>query len=75
MGTNYNITAYGLDGGNPTVTFAGIPGFTYVVQVTSDLSGTPTWTDKLTTNAPAGGLFIFTDTSPPSPAFYRAINP
>jgi uncharacterized repeat protein (TIGR01451 family) len=74
-GTNYNIVASGVTDGKPDLTFAGVPGVTYVVQVTSELSGTPTWTDKLTTNAPAGGLFRFVDPAPPSPAFYRAINP
>jgi hypothetical protein len=74
-GTNYNIVSYGLDtNSHPTMVFAGVPGFTYVVQVTTNLSGTPNWTDKLTTNAPTTGLFRFTDNSPPSPAFYRAIN-
>jgi len=73
-GTNFNFVSFGVVGDKPTMTVAGVPGRTYKVQVTSDLTGTPTWTDKLTTNAPSGGLFEFTDTSPPSPAFYRAIN-
>jgi hypothetical protein len=71
-GMSNNIVSYGMDGnGNAHLIFAGIPGFTYVVQVTTELSGTPVWTDKLTTNAPAGGLWEFIDTNRPSPAFYR----
>jgi hypothetical protein len=74
-GTNFNQVASELIGGLPAVTFAGIPGRSYHIQRTQDLSGTPTWTDLTTTNAPAGGLFRFIDPSPPAGSrFYRAIN-
>jgi hypothetical protein len=56
-------------GGAVTTTWAGIPGSSYVVQRSPDLS---TWTDLWTTNAPTAGVFIFTDPAPPQPtAYYR----
>jgi hypothetical protein len=74
-GTNFNQVASSLVGGLPAVTFIGIPGRSYHVQRTQDLSGTPAWTDLITTNAPAGALFQFVDPSPPAgPRYYRAIN-
>jgi hypothetical protein len=52
-----------------TTTWAGIPGSSNVVQRSTDLS---TWIDLWTTNAPAAGVFSFTDPSPPQPtAYYR----
>jgi hypothetical protein len=54
--------------GGVTTTWAGIPGSSYVVQRSTDLSS---WTDLWTTNAPAAGVFSFTDPSPPNPAYYR----
>ena len=74
-GTNYNLVAYALVNGKPTMTFAGVPGYTYIVERTQDLTGIPTWTDLLTTNAPPAGLFDFVDQTPaPGNLFYRAIN-
>jgi len=74
-GTNSNVAAYGLVNGKPTFTFAGIPGYTYEVQRTQDLSGIPAWTDLLITNAPPAGLFQCADQNPPvGSVFYRAIN-
>ena len=76
IGTLSNVVAEGVDADNhPVITFAGIPGYSYSVQRTQDLTGTPVWAGLMTTNAPAGGLFKFTDQSPPGgSAFYRAIN-
>gem|GEM_PF-4599926 len=59
-----NISA---GGGSVTTTWAGIPGASYDVQLSTNLS---TWTDIWTTNAPTAGVFIFIDPSPPSPAAY-----
>jgi hypothetical protein len=74
-GTNCNLVAYGLVNGKPTITFAGVPGYTYAVQRTQSLTGTPTWTGLATTNAPAAGLFQYTDQEPPvGNLFYRAQN-
>ncbi len=53
-----------------TVTFAGIPTLKYDVQRDSD-TGFPSPTLIVTTNAPGNGIFSVTDTSPPSPSFYR----
>lgn len=57
--------------GQVIVTFAGIPDYTYDVQRATDLSfSSPTVVR--TTNAPSGGVFIYVDSSPPTPeAYYR----
>ena len=56
--------------GTATLSFAGIPGFSYNVSRSVDLLDG--WTVIWTTNAPANGTFKFTDTNAPSPtAFYR----
>lgn len=56
-------------GGATTLSFAGIPGYGYSVQVSTNLTD---WSTVWTTNAPADGVFQFTDGSPPQPtAFYR----
>lgn len=63
-------------GGNHSVTlnFAGVPGNTYAVERSTNLT---TWTPIWTTNAPAGSFFNFTDTFgdlggiAPSSAYYR----
>ena len=70
-----NQVASGIVNGQPTMTFVGVPGYTYVVQRTQDLSGTPAWTDLWTTNAPPDGLFQFIDSNAPNGnSFYRALN-
>jgi hypothetical protein len=51
------------------MSFAGIPGYQYHVQVSTNLSD---WNDVLITNAPAGGVFQFIDNAAPLPdAYYR----
>jgi hypothetical protein len=61
-----------ISNGSVTMGFAGVPGSGYVVQRATDLSQGGNWKDLWTTNAPAGGVFNFTDSSPPQPAaFYR----
>lgn len=56
-------------GSTATLSFAGIPGYSYSVMRSTDLS---IWTSIWTTNAPVGGIFLFTDTNTPQPAgFYR----
>jgi autotransporter-associated beta strand protein len=54
-------------GGAPTLGFAGIPGYSYSVQVSTDLVN---WSTIWTTNAPPSGVFQFTDNSAPQPAAY-----
>jgi hypothetical protein len=57
-------------GGAVSIHFAGVPGYAYDVERTTNLGGS--WTVVLTTNAPAHGLWFFTDSNPPQPsAFYR----
>jgi hypothetical protein len=54
-----------------TVTFYGIPGYTYTVQRSTDLN---TWDTVTTTNLPGGsnGRFTVTDSNaPPGSAYYR----
>jgi fibronectin type 3 domain-containing protein len=43
---------------NVTLSFVGYPGYNYTIQKSTDLV---TWTDLLTTNAPASGLFQYVD--------------
>jgi hypothetical protein len=61
-------------GGGMTLHFAGIPGYTYLVQRATDVDGP--WITLDTRVAPANGLFDFTDPDPPEPtAFYRLAGP
>ena len=56
-------------GGTATLNFAGIPGYSYSVGRSTNLTS---WTVIWTTNAPAGGVFQFIDTAAPEPnAYYQ----
>ena len=62
-------------GGTATVSFAGIPGYTYGVQRSTNLLA---WVTLVTTNAPANGLFNYTDNFSdlgfvPASAYYRLL--
>jgi hypothetical protein len=58
--------------GKPTIKFAGIPGYSYVVERAENANFTLNLTTVLTTNVPSSGLFTFVDNDPPeSQAFYR----
>jgi autotransporter-associated beta strand protein len=64
-----------VSGSTATVSFAGIPGYHYGVQRSTNLVD---YVTILTTNAPAGGLFNYTDDftdlgGPPSSAYYRLL--
>ena len=48
--------------------FAGIPGFSYTIERSTDLT---TWTPLQTVAAPDNGLFSFTDNDGLPSAFYR----
>jgi autotransporter-associated beta strand protein len=66
-----------VGGGVATASFAGIPGYSYQIQRSTNLVD---WVTLLTTNAPSGGLFQFTDDfndlgGPPSSAYYRLRQP
>jgi hypothetical protein len=62
-----------LTNGNPTINFAGIPGFEYDIQRACNVNGP--WTTLETTNAPSYGVFSYTDTNPPAgnAAYYRLL--
>ncbi len=56
-------------GGTAELQFAGVPGYSYSVYRSTNLV---TWTSLWTTNAPAGGVFQYTDDPAPQPsAYYR----
>jgi autotransporter-associated beta strand protein len=66
-----------VSGSTATVNFAGIPGYTYAIQRSTNLVD---WATLLTTNAPSAGLFNVTDDfndigGPPSSAYYRTAQP
>lgn len=66
-GASVNFALNGLN--QPTMQFAGIPGYRYTIQRTTNLSD---WDDLQTFDAPPNGVFSFTDTNPPQPsAYYR----
>ena len=68
-GVGGQINNFTANGGTASMTFAGIPGYKYNVQVSTNLTD---WNTLWTTNAPAGGVFQFTDGSAPTPdAYYR----
>ena len=60
-----------VSGGTATLNFAGIPGYSYSVIRSTNVTFVP-FNIIWTTNAPSSGVFDYTDTSAPSPsAFYR----
>lgn len=74
-GITFNITLQSQSG-NTLVRIYGIPGHPYQLQTTSDLAAPIVWTNLGTpTTAPTNGLIQRTDTAPPAPRFYRAIEP
>jgi len=67
-----NILSLTMDGGTATLRFAGIPGFTYHVERTSDMTAPVTWTDLGSIVVPANGIAVYPDTTAPGgSAFYR----
>ncbi|PYJ05139.1 MAG: hypothetical protein DME25_08960, partial [Verrucomicrobia bacterium] len=72
-----NATMITVSGSTATVDFAGIPGYSYDIQRSTNLVD---WVTLLTTNTPGDGLFQFTDDfndlgGPPSQAYYRLREP
>ena len=62
-----------LTNGFKTITYTGIPGFSYSVNRTTNLLAAG-WTTIWTTNMPPGGVFQFTDPNPTQPtAFYQLL--
>ena len=63
------IPAVDTTSGAATLTFAGIPTYSYSVLRSTNLTS---WTVLWTTNAPAGGVFEYIDNPAPQPsAYYR----
>lgn len=68
-----NPPAITMDGSIPSVSFFGIPGRTYGIQRSTDLT---TWTQIGTASALAGGRVSYADNSPPpGAAYYRIVYP
>lgn len=66
-GASVNFALNGLN--QPTMQFAGIPGYRYTIQRSQNLSE---WADIQAFNAPPNGVFSFTDANPPpGSAYYR----
>ena len=67
--------AISRQGGVVRITFSGFPGYGYTVQRSTNGVAGP-YLGIVSTNAPAGGLFLFTDSPTPFPtAFYRLSYP
>ena len=70
----YNITASVVNGDNSlTLSGAGIPGRTNVVERTDSLSQPIIWTPVGTNVIDGTGHWQFTDPTPTDPAFYRSV--
>ena len=66
-----SVNSISSTGGTVTIRFAGIPGYGYAVERSGNLAN---WNTVWTTNAPAGGVWMFTDgpdPAPPNPSSYR----
>ncbi|MCX6875837.1 MAG: aryl-sulfate sulfotransferase [Verrucomicrobia bacterium] len=64
-----NLTDFTLHGGKAEMVFRGIPGRSYVIQRSTDMSS---WSDLATVTAGADGKIPFTDPAPPLlQGFYR----
>ena len=77
-GSSQNIVGavHDAGAGTVTVTFAGIPGYTYRVQYATSLIPPVTWQDISTNAVPPGGLFQFVDTvGETTNRFYRTVFP
>ncbi len=68
---NFNAASVG---GNAELRIFGIPGRTYIVQGATQLVE-PNWTNLSGCVIGVGGYVDFTETSPPSPRFYRTVKP
>ncbi len=75
-GQTRNVLRIQPDGPDMEISFAGIPGVTYTIQVTDSLVGTPVWTDLDSVAAGPNGRFTYRDIAPGgSSRFYRAVVP
>ena len=75
-GTNHNAVAISFTNGVVGMRFAGIPGYNYDVQRTTNLSPPVVWSTLWNTNCPPLGLFDYIDLTPPvGQAYYRTAQP
>jgi hypothetical protein len=70
-GGSYNQLAVEPVGGDMRLSYLGIPGTNYALEVTFDLTPPITWTPLLTNPATASGLLVFTNTPSGGQSFYR----
>ncbi|MHC1765364.1 MAG: Ig-like domain repeat protein [Verrucomicrobiia bacterium] len=73
-GPSQNLTIQDLGNGSYQVRGDAIPGRTYRIQFTTDLSN-PDWQTLGTVAADVFGVFVFIDTPGPSTRFYRSAYP
>ena len=62
------VSIENLGATNMTLSFYGIPDYSYVIQRSPDMSA---WADVVTNSAAGNGLVQYTETPPYTPAFYR----
>jgi autotransporter-associated beta strand protein len=65
------ITITNASGGAMGLTFHGIPGYTYVIQRSSNVTFSPYYEEIYTNVAGVNGVLSYSETPPYSPAFYR----
>jgi hypothetical protein len=70
-GGSYNQLAVETVGSAVRLSYLGIPGTNYALEVTHDLTPPVTWTPVLTNPAAANGLLVFTNTPTGGQSFYR----
>src|ERR1035437_6830523 len=70
-GSSYNQLAVQPIGSDVRLSYLGIPGTNYALEVTHDLTPPTTWTPVLTNPAAANGLLVFTNTPTGGQSFYR----
>lgn len=61
------VSSFTANGGTASMSFPGISGYLYNVQVSTNLTD---WNTLWTTNAPGGGVFQYTDSAAPQPNAY-----
>ena len=66
-----SITTVGSD---VQLKFSGIPGHQYDIQRSTSLTAPVTWNTLTTVTANASGFILYTDSSPPSPSYWRTLN-
>jgi alpha-tubulin suppressor-like RCC1 family protein len=72
LGILYTANSIILTGKIPTMNFLGMPGASYSVERSTDLS---VWSRIWTTNEPGSGMFRFTDSAAPQPKAYYRLQP